>query len=50
MVDETIEKESFEYAGQITAFEIEEDMVWGELAKKRDGRNARFVSHKKVWQ
>jgi hypothetical protein len=31
------------------AVEIEEDAVWNEIAKKRDTKGARFVSHKKSW-
>ncbi|MDO8663518.1 MAG: hypothetical protein Q7K28_01600 [Candidatus Wildermuthbacteria bacterium] len=33
----------------LVALEIEEDRVWDELAKKRDVRGAKFVSHKKAW-
>ena len=32
-----------------TALEIEEDQVWDQVATERDGKNARFVSHKKAW-
>ena len=31
------------------ALEIEEDRVWDTLAKQRDARTAKFVSHKKAW-
>lgn len=31
------------------ALEIEEDQVWDRLALKRDTKNAKFVSHQKVW-
>lgn len=31
------------------ALEIEEDVVWDEIASKRDRKNARLVSHKHVW-
>lgn len=31
------------------ALEIEEDMVWNEIAEKRDRKGARFTSHKKAW-
>ena len=31
------------------ALEIEEDSVWNTLAKMRDKRGARFISHEKVW-
>lgn len=33
----------------ITALEIEEDRLWGELTKKRDARGAKFIPHKKAW-
>ena len=29
--------------------EIEEDTIWDSIANARDSRNAKFVSHKKVW-
>ncbi len=31
------------------ALEIEEDQAWTTLADKRDTKNARFISHEKVW-
>ena len=31
------------------ALEIEEDQAWTTLASKRDTKNARFISHEKVW-
>ena len=31
------------------ALEVEEDMVWDEIAGKRDHRGSRFISHKKAW-
>ena len=31
------------------ALEIEEDEAWEKMAKKRDTKRARFVSHKKAW-
>jgi cell wall assembly regulator SMI1 len=33
-----------------TGLEIEEDIVWDKLAKSRDTKNARFVSHEKAWK
>jgi hypothetical protein len=32
-----------------TALEIEEDRIWDSIAKKRDSRGARYVSHAKAW-
>lgn len=32
------------------ALELEEDQVWDMLAKKRDVKNARFISHDKAWK
>jgi len=32
-----------------TAIELEEDQVWDALAKKRDTKGARFVSHESAW-
>lgn len=32
-----------------TALELEEDQVWEKLAKQRDTKNARFVSHEEAW-
>ncbi len=31
------------------ALEIEEDEAWEKMARKRDTKNARFVSHEKAW-
>lgn len=31
------------------AIEVDEDDVWNKLAKQRDVKNAKFVSHKKAW-
>jgi len=31
------------------ALETEEDIVWDEIAHKRDTKNAKFVPHKKTW-
>ncbi len=31
------------------ALEIEEDRVWDILARARDTKGAKFVSHKKAW-
>ena len=31
------------------ALEIEEDIVWDKLAKERDTRKAKFISHNKAW-
>lgn len=31
------------------ALEIEEDIVLDRMANERDGRNARFLSHRQVW-
>ena len=31
------------------ALEVEEDILWDEIAKKRDRRESRFILHKKVW-
>ena len=33
-----------------TALEMEEDMVWDTLAKRRDTKNAQFVSDDKAWK
>ncbi|MBI2607290.1 MAG: hypothetical protein HYW51_00450 [Candidatus Doudnabacteria bacterium] len=33
-----------------TALEIEEDQVWDKIAKRRDTKNARYLSHKTVWK
>ncbi len=32
------------------ALELEEDQVWDVIAKARDVKNARYVSHIKAWQ
>lgn len=32
------------------ALELEEDQVWDTIAKKRDVRNARYLSHSKTWK
>ena len=32
------------------AIEIDEDMVFGAIAAKRDTKDAKFVSEKKVWK
>ncbi len=32
------------------ALELEEDRVWDEIAKKRDTKRTRFVSHAKAWK
>jgi predicted nucleic acid-binding protein len=31
------------------AVEIEEDAVWDSIAKSRDTKDAKFLSHKKAW-
>jgi len=31
------------------ALELEEDQLWDQVAKKRDTKNASFVSHKQAW-
>lgn len=31
------------------ALELEEDQVWDALARGRDEKGARFMSHKKAW-
>lgn len=31
------------------ALEIEEDQIWATVAEERDKKDARFVSHEKVW-
>jgi len=31
------------------ALDIEEDVVLGAIAKKRDTKDAKYVSHKEVW-
>lgn len=32
------------------AIELEEDRVWDNLARERDTKGAKFISHKKVWR
>ncbi|OHA24796.1 MAG: hypothetical protein A3D52_01985 [Candidatus Taylorbacteria bacterium RIFCSPHIGHO2_02_FULL_44_36] len=32
------------------ALELEEDSAWDALARQRDTRGARFLSHKEVWK
>lgn len=32
------------------ALEIEEDQIWNALAKRRDAKKARFVSHRRAWK
>ncbi|MFH1979093.1 MAG: hypothetical protein ABII97_01765 [Patescibacteria group bacterium] len=32
------------------ALEIEEDKIWGSLAKQRDKKGAKFISHNKAWE
>ena len=31
------------------ALELEEDMIWDQVANARDTKKARFVSHKQAW-
>ncbi|MDO8474476.1 MAG: hypothetical protein Q7S62_02975 [bacterium] len=31
------------------ALELEEDMIWDQVANTRDTKKARFVSHKQAW-
>lgn len=33
-----------------TALELEEDQVWDVIAKQRDVKNARYLSHDKAWK
>lgn len=33
----------------ILALELEEDTIWDSLARERDTKKARFVSHKNAW-
>ncbi|MCI0533344.1 hypothetical protein L0Y49_03955 [bacterium] len=33
----------------MVALEIEEDEAWEKMARKRDTKNARYVSHEKAW-
>ena len=33
-----------------TALELEEDQVWDTMAKRRDIKSARYLSHDKVWR
>ncbi|MBI2889137.1 MAG: hypothetical protein HYY10_04440 [Candidatus Liptonbacteria bacterium] len=32
------------------ALELEEDQVWDALAKRRDVKNARYLSHSQAWK
>ena len=32
------------------ALELEEDQLWDKVAKKRDTKNSRFISHKQTWK
>lgn len=32
------------------ALELEEDQVWDVIAKQRDVKNARYISHVKAWK
>ncbi len=31
------------------ALEIEEDIVWNDMASSRDTKDAKFIDHKKAW-
>jgi len=31
------------------AIEIEEDQVWDAIARKRDAKGARYISHESAW-
>ena len=33
-----------------TALELEEDQIWDAIAKQRDIKNARYLSHDKAWK
>ena len=33
-----------------TALELEEDQIWDMIAKNRDVKKARYVSHDKAWK
>ena len=33
-----------------TALELEEDQIWDMIAKNRDTKKARYVSHDKAWK
>ena len=33
-----------------TALEIEEDVLWNNIAEKRDTKSATFVAHNNAWQ
>ena len=33
-----------------TALELEEDQIWNTIAKQRDVKHARYVSHRKAWK
>ncbi|MDP3726175.1 MAG: hypothetical protein Q8R36_03180 [bacterium] len=32
------------------ALELEEDIMWDAIARARDTKNARFVSHRRAWK
>ncbi len=32
------------------ALELEEDLVWNQIAEKRDKKQARFLSHARAWK
>ena len=34
----------------LVALEIEEDIAWDKLARERDKRGAKFLSHKTAWR
>lgn len=33
-----------------TALELEEDQIWNTIAKRRDTKNARYLSHHTAWK
>ena len=33
-----------------TALEIEEDQIWDAIARGRDAKKARYLSHQKAWE
>ena len=33
-----------------TALELEEDLIWNQIAEKRDKKPARFISHVRAWK
>jgi len=54
VIKQLAERDRVSRAGKVmellrVALEIEEDRTWDELAKERDRRGAKFVSHKKAW-